>query len=192
MDLILTFIDQLNPEISEKSKILFKNLLYKEQLKKGDVLVGLGEAQTKFYILTSGVVRSFTRDEKGKDHIRTLYFHYTTTGSLRSLITKNPSGEIYDCITDCDLIVGDFNAFIKLTEEHHDLAILYYRLLQNIYLRADKRIYELSVLNATQRYIQLKEDIPNIDNLIQQYHIASFLNITPVQLSRIRKELYSK
>ncbi len=55
-----------------------------------------------------------------------------------------------------------------------------------------KRISELSSLNATERYVKLKKEIPDIDNLIQQYHIASYLNITPVQLSRIRKELYSK
>ena len=56
----------------------------------------------------------------------------------------------------------------------------------------EKRIYELTVLNATQRYLKLQKEIPNIDRLIPQYHIASFLNVTPVQLSRIKKELYSK
>ncbi|MBL4904660.1 MAG: hypothetical protein JKZ00_01235 [Flavobacteriaceae bacterium] len=56
----------------------------------------------------------------------------------------------------------------------------------------EKRITELSTLDATARYLKLKNDIPDIDNLIQQYHIAAYLNITPVQLSRIRKEIYSK
>ena len=192
MDLISTFIDFLNPQLTDKSRNLFRGLLHTEKYEKGDILVHLGEVETKFYILTSGVLRSFTRDEKGKEHMRTLYVPFTTTGSLKSLITKRPSREIYDCLTDSELLVGDYHEFIKLAEEHHDLAILYYKLLEYIYLRVDKRIYQLSVLNATDRYLQLKEDYPNIDNLIQQYHIAAYLNITPVQLSRIRKELYSK
>jgi hypothetical protein len=48
------------------------------------------------------------------------------------------------------------------------------------------------VLNGTERYLKLKKQISGIENLIPQYHIASFLNITPVQLSRIRKDLLKK
>ncbi|MBL4642043.1 MAG: Crp/Fnr family transcriptional regulator, partial [Flavobacteriaceae bacterium] len=99
---------------------------------------------------------------------------------------------IYDCLTDAEILVGDFPAFIKSTEEHHDLALFYNRILESIFIRTEKRIYDLSVLNATERYLKLKTDIPDIENLIQQYHIASYLSITAVQLSRIRKELYSK
>jgi hypothetical protein len=53
-------------------------------------------------------------------------------------------------------------------------------------------VYDLSVLNSTERYIKLKKEIPDIENLIPQYHIASYLNITPTQLSRIRREYYSR
>ena len=54
-------------------------------------------------------------------------------------------------------------------------------------MREEEKILDLSMLNATQRYEKLKEKHPGIDNLINQYHIASYLNITPVQLSRVRK-----
>jgi hypothetical protein len=44
-------------------------------------------------------------------------------------------------------------------------------------------------MNATERYLSLRKQIPNIDNLIPQYQIATYLSITPVQLSRIRNNL---
>ena len=75
---------------------------------------------------------------------------------------------------------------------YHDLSLLHSQALERSFIRTEERIYELSVLNSTERYLKLKKDIPNIDNLITQYHIAAYLNITPVQLSRIRKKLYSK
>jgi len=34
-------------------------------------------------------------------------------------------------------------------------------------------------LDATQRYLKLRTQIPNIDDLIPQYQIASYLSITP-------------
>jgi len=192
MNFVTRFINAYSPNLSEKSRIIFESKIQVKSYKKGDVIVNYGEIPTHFYILKSGVLRSFIRDSKGNDHIRTLYIPITTSGSLSSLITKKPSNAIYDCLTDAEILVGDFPAFIKSTEEHHDLALFYNRILESIFIRTEKRIYDLSVLNATERYLQLKNDIPDIENLIQQYHIASYLSITAVQLSRIRKELYSK
>jgi hypothetical protein len=42
------------------------------------------------------------------------------------------------------------------------------------------------LLGADQRYTLFKEEYPNLENLIAQYHIASYLGITATQLSRIR------
>ncbi len=192
MDFVTRFINAYSPHLSEKSRKIFESNIQVKSYKKGDIIVNQGEIPTNFYILKSGVLRSFIRDSKGNDHIRTLYIPITTSGSLSSLITKKPSDAIYDCLTDSEILVGNFPSFIKSTEEHHDLALFYNRILESIFIRTEKRIYELSVLNATERYLKLKTNIPEIENLIQQYHIASYLSITAVQLSRIRKELYSK
>ena len=63
------------------------------------------------------------------------------------------------------------------------------KLLEHIFITYENRSLDLMRLDATERYLKLREQIPNIDNLIPQYQIASYLNITPVQLSRIRKKL---
>ena len=60
------------------------------------------------------------------------------------------------------------------------------------YASLENRTIELATLTAKDRYIKLKNRIPNIDNLIPQYHIASHLGITPIQLSRIRRDLLKK
>jgi len=49
----------------------------------------------------------------------------------------------------------------------------------------------LAHLDATGRYLHLKSQFPGIENLIKLNEIASYINITPIQLSRIRKKLYS-
>jgi len=50
----------------------------------------------------------------------------------------------------------------------------------------EKREIELVTIEATGRYEIFKKEHPNLENLINQYHIASYLGITPTQLSRIR------
>ncbi len=47
----------------------------------------------------------------------------------------------------------------------------------------------ISHLNASEKYLFLKNDIPNTENLIQLNQIANYLNITPIQFSRMRKNI---
>ncbi len=191
MDFIDLFINQISP-LSDKARNLFRSVMTEVNYTKGTEFVSLGELPTKFYILKKGVARSYVLDDKGKEHIRTLFVPITTSGSLTALVKKQPSASTYDCLTDCEFLEGDYYKFLELTEKNHELALFHAKVLQNVFLSVVKRINELTTLDATARYLKLKNDIPEVENLIQQYHIASYLNITPVQLSRIRKELYSK
>ena len=176
--------------LSEKTKKQYLELLELKEFKKKDKIADLGEVPTKFYILTSGVVRSFVTDEKGKEFTRSLYIPMRAIGAFSALVEKKPNEMIYECLTDCEMYVGDFQKFKALTNRNMEMATLYSSFLERIYMRMEKRVFELSVLDAKQRYLKLKKHIPEIENLIPQYHIASYLNITPVQLSRIRKDLY--
>lgn len=74
----------------------------------------------------------------------------------------------------------------------NDIAVIYANVLESIFLLLEDKIYDLSALNATELYLKLKKQIPDIENLIPQYHITSYLNVSAVQLIRIRKEIYSK
>ncbi|MFY0631508.1 MAG: Crp/Fnr family transcriptional regulator [Flavobacteriaceae bacterium] len=191
MKKLVAAIDELHP-LSEESKKEFSKILEVQNFKKKTVIAELGEVPSHFYILKSGIVRSYIADEKGKEFTRSLYTSITAVGAFSALIKQEPSNIIYECLTDCELYAGDFNKFKKLVSENTDLAILYSKVLELLFVKMEKRILELSMLDAKQRYLKLKRRIPKIENLIPQYHIASYLNITPVQLSRIRKSLYRK
>jgi CRP-like cAMP-binding protein len=191
MDFIETFVNQVHP-LSDEALNLFKSIITEKSFFKNETFVSVGELPTKFYLLKKGVARSYIVDERGKEHIRSLFSPITTFGSLAALIKKKPSDSNYNCLTDCEFLEGDYYKFVELTKKNHELALFHVKVLESIFLLVIKRINGLTTLNSTERYLKLKEDIPKIDNLIQQYHIASYLNITAVQLSRIRKELYSK
>jgi CRP-like cAMP-binding protein len=40
-----------------------------------------------------------------------------------------------------------------------------------------------------ERYVNFKRDYPDIENRVNQYHVASYLGIAPESLSRIRRSL---
>lgn len=170
----------------------FMNLATEVELKKNHIITEIGSIEKHFYVIKSGIARVFFIDENSKEYTRTIFTAGNTTGSLSSLISGTPSQLSYETLTDCIVYKFVHREFKTLTKKDKYILLMYNKILEHIFLMMESRIYELSVLNATQRYLRLKKEIPEIETLIPQYHIASYLNVSAVQLSRIRKEIYSK
>ncbi len=187
MNFLRNFVFSIHP-ISEDSLAKYDEILQPKHFLKNHKLVNLGETPQNIYVLKSGLIRAYIVDEKGTEHTRTIYPPLTSSGNLGALIKNEPSNLIYECLTDCEVLECNYQSFYNLSLKHHELSIFHYKVLERIYIREESKILDLTQLNATDRYKKLQENIPDINNLINQYHIASYLNITPVQLSRIRKK----
>ena len=48
------------------------------------------------------------------------------------------------------------------------------------------------VLEASERYLVFQQEFPDVERQIPQYHIASYLGISPTQLSRVKRKLYEE
>ena len=156
--------------------------------KKG-FLTKVGQVPKHFYLIRSGFIRCYNVNEDGKEFIRTIFLPNTPTGSLSGLVNNKPSTLNYQALTDCVLYKVNFNDFKKLVDSDLTAAKFYYQVLEKLFLGMEERVFELSSLNATEKYLKLKKDIPDIETLMPQYQIASYLNVSAVQLSRLKKDL---
>lgn len=188
MNVLEDFITRISG-VDNTSTKKFVDLATIVQFKKNDVVVKEGDIQTNFYVLRSGIMKSYYFDKNGKNYIRNFFTKMSTTGDVGALLTGKPAKLYYDCFTDCELYAVNYKEFMKLVNEDHQFSKMFGSMLSKIILIFESKIYDLSVLNATERYLKLRQELPDIEKLVPQYHIASYLNITPVQLSRIRKEL---
>ena len=168
---------------------LIVNILEEVEYKKGEKLVTLEKKTYDMFFIKKGITRSYYIDEKGKSHTRFLFVHPQAFGSLASLILDAPSTMTHEALTDCIVLKGDYREFKKLASTNLEISNLYWSLLENGFIMMDKRNRELSSLDAKQLYLKLLEEKPQILKSIPLNHIASYLNITPVQLSRIRRDL---
>jgi len=176
--------------VSDDTIDKFYGIFEPKKYAKSDIVVPFAQPTTKFYILIDGIVGSFVKNNENRSYIRTLYTKGRAFGALSSLIQKNiVSNASYTCLTDCEVLEADFNDFLELKEANREFEIIYNRVLEETYIRTERKMDDFCSLNAKERFVNLTQEIPDICNLLPQYQIANYLNITPVQLSRIRKQL---
>ena len=179
-------------KLSDEAIHDLENLFSLKKYKKGEIIDAAGKTPKKTFLLIEGIARSYTIDKKGKEYIRSIFTPISVFCSLTSLLLKTPATSTYACITDCTVFEGNWDEFILLTKRHHDIALLHIKNLESAFISIEGRVTSLSTLNATERYLELKKIAPDIENHIPLYQVAAYLNITPIQFSRIRKTLYSK
>ena len=152
-------------------------------------IVKLGQVPTKLYMLVGGSIRCYISTEKGKEFNKAFYFPNSFVGSLTALLRQTPSQFIFETLSDSKVYAVDYEKLMLLCKTKEDLRSLYTSVLELLYTKYEARLVDQISLNATERYKKLLKQRPNIDQLVSQYHIASYLGITPVQLSRIRKKI---
>lgn len=190
-DILKIFLESYLETVSNDSIKLFKAITTYKEFSKGDTVVEHGKPTSKFYVLEEGFAGSFITNDKGKQFIRTIYPKYKAFGALSSLIKDGDSdaNANYICLTDCKVYEVNWHDYIKLQEQSCDFLLILNNFLEEVYLRTEKKMDAMSLLSTKDRYLNLKKEIPKIDHILPQYQIAYYLNITPVQLSRIRKKL---
>ncbi|MEE9407638.1 MAG: Crp/Fnr family transcriptional regulator [Polaribacter sp.] len=185
------FFSQFN-QLSVPSIEKLENIFKVQKYSKGDNIAGNNQNESNFFFLNKGISCSFLTDKKGKNYIRTLFTPPEPIVSLPTFVNQQIVNIKYHCLTDCFFLKTNYNAFLDAVKERQDISLFYIEIMEVSYGKLLDRVTDLTTLNATERYLKIKKKIPDIENLIPQYHIASYLNITPVQLSRIRKKLYSR
>lgn len=127
---------------------------------------------------------------KKGNYIYKIFFEENSFVASTSAIIKNePSDFSIVALEDCSVIKYPVKAFRELLEKHHDLALFQIQYLEkNWVVKKEPLEVSLKYETARQRYLLLLQN-KTLYNRLKQHHIASYLGITPTQLSRIKKEV---
>ncbi len=147
------------------------------KVKKGQILQSSGERNTKAYTVESGLLRSYSIDEHGKEHI----FMFAPEGWIISdaHLSDEDSLLFIDALEDSEIVV---------LEKSLDIQPLFAKKLIRRMSVLQKRILMLMSSSAIERYDHFIKTYPDITQRVPQKMIASYLGITPEALSRVKKE----
>jgi CRP-like cAMP-binding protein len=175
----------LSPKTIEALREIFSMKFFK----KNDIILRAGDVAKYYYFVKSGLLGYYTIDENGNVIYKLFFEENSFCASTSSIIQENPSKFSIVALEDSELIVYSAKAFRKLITEHHDLALFQIAYLEkNWVVKKEPLEINLKSESAKQRYIELFEN-QKLFSRLKQHQIASYLGITPTQLSRIRKEL---
>lgn len=161
-------------------------------LKKGGFLFREGEVSSSFFYVEKGVLRLYSIDKVGKEHIVQFASEGWFIGDRTSIYFREPSKFHLEAIEESQVVVLDESIFNTLCQ--HSTEFLQYneRILQNHIRHLQNRIHLLISASAEERYLDFVKTYPDLTQRIPQWMIASYLGITPESLSRVRNELAKK
>jgi CRP-like cAMP-binding protein len=177
-------------EFTETELVDLNNKCTQVAFVKGDIIIKAGEVQKNIYFITKGIIRNYIENNKGEIKIYnfrsegmtvTGYAIYNYEEKLKALVNV-------ECLEDCIMIempITVINYVIdnmklgdrlgRFMAEAHVVQMLHY-----VIQRDTKTIIE--------QLESIDKNFPNIHQRVPQYMIASYLGITPVHLSNLKKK----
>ncbi len=171
---------------NELNKIVSK--LQFKKIKKGEVLIAAGETENYISFVLSGTMRTFFfKDEK--EVCLEFFFEGDLTGSLASFLTRKPSTLSQEALSTVSLAQLSYNDLQELYSDVPKLEKASRMLTEGLFMKSSDKVIELLSMSAIERYEKLIEQHPKYYQNIPLKYLASYLNVTPESLSRIRKNI---
>ncbi|QHS58206.1 Crp/Fnr family transcriptional regulator [Chitinophaga agri] len=166
----------------------FKEHITEVEYAKGKILVRANKVEESLFFIKTGIARAFAR--KGDQEV-TFWFgkEGDTLLSMRSYVEDLPGYEDIELLENAQLYELKSADLKRLFDTDIHIANWGRKFAEFELMKAEKRLISLQFNTATQRYEELLRENPNLIQRVQLGHIASYLGITQVSLSRIRAEV---
>jgi len=175
--------------LTEEEKEIVRSAYQAKQLDKKEFLFKQGErCETEAFVL-SGTLRVFYSDSKGQEHVLNFALPDWWVGDLASFYDGHPAFVSVQALEQSELLVIDPEQKEKLLKEVPKLERMFRIVIQKHLSSLQNRFLASISETADQRYKNLLERIPNIEQLVAQHQIASYLGILPESLSRMKRKL---
>lgn len=171
--------------LSDESIALLATCTERIEIKKNTIIMEEGFTHPFIYILDKGCVRGFNKIED-KEITTTFWMENETFGDASAYVTNLPISKSYQAMENLIFYRVDKMKFRQLLTINLELATLGRLIVESFIVRSDIRLKILSLSNPKDRYDKFCELREGIPARVKLKYIASYLQIAPETLSRIR------
>lgn len=161
-------------------------------VEKDQVLLREGDICHHTFFVEKGLLRQFSIDEKGKEHVIMFAPENWFVSERDSVYFHKPSAYYIQALEDSEIVLIDEKFLAGLAQKTPAFHDFNNRLLHNHIRHLQNRIHMLLSASAEDRYLQFIEMYPDILQRVPQSMVASYLGIAPESLSRVRKQISNR
>lgn len=174
--------------LPENSSLLLKKHITEISCPKYFCLMEADKIIPYIYFIKRGIVRAYASTE---DNDITFWFgsEGETVISMKSYVEDQPGYESIELLEDCELYRLETKSLRSLFKEDIHIANWGRRFAEKELIKTEELIISRQFKTALERYKDLIKYKPDLLKRVQLGHIASYLGITQVSLSRIRAEM---
>ena len=187
---------QLYMSINVLEWTLFSSRLKVKKFAKGEVILAQGDVCKELYFINDGLARGYVIDESGKDFTWSIFFNDTNAFMTNLFVTDYQSFLHREAASIHIEALEDTEVFSLAYE---DVQFLYNKLkkgerfgrlmAEEAYSYLHTIVIDRQTKSAKERFLEFMQRTPFLLDKVPQYHVATFLGITPQHLSRLKKEL---
>jgi CRP-like cAMP-binding protein len=175
-------------EFTFEEMTLLQQYLKLSTFKKRELLVAQGAVENRLHFIVDGVTRSFFQKDE-KEISFEFYFTGMFISSYASFLTQTPSAHSIEAFTPLTVLSIQHADYKMLLSKSRNIEIFSRLLTEELFKKVSERNRDLLSLTATERYVKLLNLHTQYVREIPLKYLASYLNVTPESLSRIRKSL---
>jgi CRP-like cAMP-binding protein len=158
------------------------------QVPKGRIILSAGQFVPYQYYVQSGCLRTYFLDSSGKEHTIQFAVNDWWISDYTAFFTGGQSILYIECIQNAVIYQISKESMEKLYVEIPLIETFFRVKMERFFASFQKRILSDLAMSAKDKYNRFLQTYPQIEKIIKNYHLASYLGITTESLSRIRKD----
>lgn len=175
-------------EASEEELDNFLEDCYTKKVKKKAILSRPNVVPHEIYFINYGTLRLVILDRKGTEHTISFGIENQFIADYSHFLQKSPSIYSLQALEDSEIVVLPRAAIERGYKNLRQGDRLGRCIAEYYFIYHDNRIKDMYFRTPKERYDILNNIYPNIHNRVPQHMIASYIGITSVHLSRLKKE----
>jgi len=184
---ILKTLDKYS-SLSNEAKDMLIAMLEPINIEKGFELIPELQVSPYIFFIEKGALKNHYIDEKGNKNVVWFGFEGDLCFSLSAYFDIPYYHECIEVLEDSLLHRARVKTFRQLFKNNIEWSNWGRRLAEHHLVKLYHEIDEHRPMTAKERYLNLIENNPNIQERVPLKDIASYLGVSPVTISRFRKE----
>lgn len=191
MNLLLENIAK-HVSLTPEEQTLFLSLTETKNYKAKTILLKAGDVCTHSFFVTKGILRSYTIDENGTEHVVSFACPGWWIADMYSYLSQRP-GQLYiEVNEDAEVIVLSKENQEQLYNDIPKMERFFRILIENSLVANQQRLIDNLSFTAEARYDKFIKKYPNLMHSLSQKQIASYIGVTPEFFSKMKARILKK